>query len=65
MLGSRSGVIRVYATTPSTSTAITATKTVNGFFTLNLDINGSFMGKIKVLSLIMYHFPGFLSTAKV
>ena len=36
MLGSRSGVILRYATTPSTIMARTATKTVSGFFTLNL-----------------------------
>ena len=38
MSGSRSGVIFVYATTPSTRMASTATNTVSGFFTLNFGI---------------------------
>ena len=38
MLGSRSGVILRYATTPSTTIASTTTKTVSGFFTLNFAI---------------------------
>ena len=41
MLGSRSGVIFRYATTHSTNTA---TKTVSGFFTLNLTIERSSLG---------------------
>ena len=44
MLGSKSGVIFRYATTPSTNTASTATKTVSGFFTLNLTIERSSLG---------------------
>ena len=38
MFGSKSGVIRVKATTPSTITIITATNIVIGFFTLNFEI---------------------------
>ena len=37
-MGSRSGVILRYATTPSTTTASTTTNTVSGFFTLNFAI---------------------------
>ena len=38
MLGSRSGVIPSTDTIPSAITMTTTTKTVNGFFTLNLSI---------------------------
>ena len=37
MFGSRSGVIFIKDTTPSTSTRITQTKIVSGFLTLSLD----------------------------
>ena len=42
MLGSRSVVIFVKLTNPSTKTSTTATSTVYGFFTLYFDISFSF-----------------------
>ena len=57
MFGSRSGVIRVKATAPSTSTAMTATNMVSGFFTLNFDISISQMHLL--LFLRQQHAPAY------